>query len=87
MKRYNHDGVPMPMVEDNEGYWVTYEDYNQSLLDCNKLVEKSWRASSVNKENTQFIHEEEIQKLWNIIITLSIVTFSLVSILFFTALK
>jgi tetrahydromethanopterin S-methyltransferase subunit B len=68
MKRYNHDGVPMPMVEDKDGYWITYEDYNQSVLDSNKLVEKSWRA----RDSLSVVSDQKIEKLQNIIVGLSI---------------
>ena len=68
MKRYNHDGVPMPMVEDKDGYWITYEDYNQSVLDSNKLVEKSWRA----RVSLSVASDQKIEKLQNIIVGLSI---------------
>jgi hypothetical protein len=68
MKRYNHDGVPMTMVEDKDGYWITYEDYNQSVLDSNKLVEKSWRA----RDSLSVVSDQKIEKLQNIIVGLSI---------------
>jgi hypothetical protein len=79
MKRYNHDGVPMPMVEDKDGYWVTYEDYNRSMLDNNKLVEKSWRA----RDTQALINEEKVEKLQNTIVGLSIGLFAAVVTLLF----
>jgi hypothetical protein len=79
MKRYNHDGVPMPMVEDKDGYWVTYEDYNRSTLDNNKLVEKSWRA----RDTQALINEEKVEKLQNTIVGLSIGLFAAVVTLLF----
>jgi hypothetical protein len=79
MKRYNHDGVPMPMVEDKDGYWVTYEDYNRSMLDNNKLVEKSWRA----RDTQSLINDEKVEKLQNIIVGLSIGLFAAVVTLLF----
>lgn len=79
MKRYNHDGVPMPMVEDKDGYWVTYEDYNRSMLDNNKLVEKSWRA----RDTQSLINDEKVEKLQNTIVGLSIGLFAAVVTLLF----
>ena len=79
MKRYNHDGVPMPMVEDKDGYWVTYEDYIRSILDNNKLVEKSWRA----RDTQSLINDEKVEKLQNIIVGLSIGLFAAVVTLLF----
>jgi hypothetical protein len=79
MKRYNHDGVPMPMVEDKDGYWVTYEDYNRSMLDNNKLVEKSWRA----RDTQSLINDEKVEKLQDIIVGLSIALFAAVVTLLF----
>ena len=79
MKRYNHDGVPMPMVEDKDGYWVTYEDYNRSMLDNNKLVEKSWRA----RDTQSLINDEKVEKLQNTIVGLSIALFAAVVTLLF----
>ena len=80
MKRYNHDGIPMPMVEDKDGYWITYEDYNQSVLDSNKLVEKSWRA----RDSLSAATEQKIEKFQDIIIVLSVVTFCVSAALLFS---
>lgn len=83
MKRYNHEGLPMPMVEDPNGYWVTYEDYNQHTLDCNKIVEKAWRANSDNREVRDKLHLDQIDSLRNIIVMLSIVVFGSFATIFF----
>jgi hypothetical protein len=76
MKRYNHDGLPMPMIEDKDGYWVTFNDYNNSLLDCNKLVEKAWQANIYNREQQAMINSAQVESLRNIIVMLSFVSFS-----------
>jgi hypothetical protein len=83
MKRYNHDGIPMPMVEAPEGYWVTYEDYNQSMLDNNKLVEKSWRA----RNSLAVVDEIKLEKMHDIIVALSAVCFVSISLLIFIGLS
>ena len=83
MKRYNHDGVPMPMVEDAEGYWVTYDDHNQTVLDSNKLVEKSWRA----RNSLALVDEIKLEKMHDIIVGLSAVSFIAISILIFIGLS
>ena len=83
MKRYNHDGVPMPMVEDAEGYWVTYDDHNQTVLDSNKLVEKSWRA----RNSLAIVDEIKLEKMHDIIVGLSAVSFIAISILIFIGLS
>lgn len=79
MKRYNHDGLPMPMVEHPEGYWVTYDDHNQSVLDSNKLVEKSWRA----RDTLAVADEIKLEKLQDIVVGLSVVCFITISALLF----
>ena len=63
MKRYNCKHGPVDMIEEADGYWVTYEDYNRSTLDNNKLVEKSWRA----RDTQALINEEKVEKLQNTI--------------------
>ena len=83
MKRYNHDGVPMPMVEDKDGYWVTYDDHNQTVLDSNKLVEKSWRA----RNSLALVDEIKLEKMHDIIVGLSAVSFIAISILIFIGLS
>jgi hypothetical protein len=83
MKRYNHDGVPMPMVEDKDGYWVTYEDYIQNVLDNNKLVEKSWRA----RDGLASVNDEKVEKLQHYIVCLSVVSFVAIAILIFIGLS
>ena len=67
------------MVEDKDGYWVTYEDYNRSMLDNNKLVEKSWRA----RDTQSLINDEKVEKLQNTIVGLSIGLFAAVVTLLF----
>lgn len=79
MKRYNHDGVPMPMVEAPDGYWVTYDDHNQTVLDSNKLVEKSWRA----RNSLAVVDEIKLEKMHDIIVGLSIALFVAVAALLF----
>ena len=79
MKRYNHDGLPMPMVEHPEGYWVTYDDYNRSMLDNNKLVEKSWRA----RDTLALADEIKLEKMQDIIVGLSVALFVAVASLLF----
>jgi hypothetical protein len=81
MKRYNHDGVPMPMVEDANGYWVTYEDYNLLSLECNKKVERIFAANAANENKTPET-SEQIDLLHNIIVVLSIISFGAVSAVF-----
>ena len=83
MKRYNHDGLPMPMVEAPDGYWVTYDDHNQTVLDSNKLVEKSWRA----RNSLAVVDEIKIEKMHDIIVGLSAVSFIAISILIFIGLS
>ena len=67
------------MIEEADGYWVTYEDYNRSTLDNNKLVEKSWRA----RDTQALINEEKVEKLQNTIVGLSIGLFAAVITLLF----
>jgi hypothetical protein len=67
------------MIEEADGYWVTYEDYNRSTLDNNKLVEKSWRA----RDTQALINEEKVEKLQNTIVGLSIGLFAAVVTLLF----
>lgn len=83
MQRYNHEGVPMPMVVDKDGYWVTYEDYIQSVLDNNKLVEKSWRA----RDSLASVNDEKVEKLQHYIVCLSVVSFVAIAILIFIGLS
>jgi hypothetical protein len=79
MKRYNCKHGPVDMIEEADGYWVTYEDYNRSTLDNNKLVEKSWRA----RDTQALINEEKVEKLQNTIVGLSIGLFAAVVTLLF----
>lgn len=79
IKRYNHKDLPKEMEECVDGYWVTYEDYNRSTLDNNKLVEKSWRA----RDSQQLVNEGELEKLHDTIIMLSVSLFVSVAILLF----
>jgi len=67
------------MIEEADGYWVTYEDYNRSMLDNNKLVEKSWRA----RDTQSLINDEKVEKLQNTIVGLSIGLFAAVVTLLF----
>jgi hypothetical protein len=67
------------MIEEADGYWVTYDDYNRSTLDNNKLVEKSWRA----RDTQALINEEKVEKLQNTIVSLSIGLFAAVVTLLF----
>ena len=83
MKRYNHDGLPMPMVEAPDGYWVTYDDHNQTVLDSNKLVEKSWRS----RDSLALADDIKLEKMHDIIVGLSAVSFIAISILIFIGLS
>ena len=83
MKRYNHDGLPMPMVEAPDGYWVTYDDHNQTVLDSNKLVEKSWIA----RDSLAIVDDIKMEKMCNVVIALSAVCFVSISILIFIGLS
>ena len=79
MKRYNHEGGPYPMTEDKDGYWITYDDYNQSVLDANKLVEKSWRA----RDSQSIRNDSKIGHLHDVIVGLSVALFvAVVSLVF-----
>jgi len=83
MKRYNQQGGPYPMTEDKDGYWVTYDDHNQTVLDSNKLVEKSWRA----RNSLAVVDEIKLEKLQDIIVGLSAVSFIAISLLIFIGLS
>lgn len=83
MKRYNCKHGPVDMIEEVDGYWVTYDDYNRSTLDNNKLVEKSWRA----RDTQALINEEKVEKLQNDIVGLSIGLFAAVVTLLFIWMK
>lgn len=83
MKRYNQKDGIYPMVEDKDGYWVTYEDYNRCILDNNKLVEKSWRA----RDSLASVNDEKVEKLQHYIVRLSVVSFVAISILIFIGLS
>ena len=79
MKRFNCKHGPVDMIEDVNGYWITYDDYNRSILDNNKLVEKSWRA----RDTQTLVNEEKVEKLQNTIVGLSIGLFAAVVTLLF----
>ena len=81
MKRYNQQGGPYPMIEDKDGYWVTYEDYNLLNLDCNKKVERIFAAKALNENKDPDI-SEQIDLLHKIIVILSIISFGAVSSMF-----
>jgi hypothetical protein len=73
----------MPMVEAPDGYWVTYDDHNQTVLDSNKLVEKSWRA----RNSLAIVDEIKLEKMHDIIVGLSAVSFIAISLLIFIGLS
>jgi hypothetical protein len=79
MKRYNCKHGPVDMIEEVDGYWVTYDDYNRSMLDNNKLVEKSWRA----RDTLAVADEIKLEKLQDIVVGLSVVCFITISTLLF----
>lgn len=83
MKRYNQKDGIYPMVEAPDGYWVTYDDHNQTVLDSNKLVEKSWRA----RNSLAIVDEIKLEKMHDIIVGLSAVSFIAISILIFIGLS
>lgn len=83
MKRYNQKDGIYPMIEALDGYWVTYDQHNQSVLDANKLVEKSWRA----RDSLALTDDIQMEKMCNVIVVLSIVCFVTISILFFIGLS
>ena len=79
MKRYNCTNGPVEMTEDKDGYWVTYEDYNQSVLDANKLVEKSWGA----RDSQSIRNASKVDHLHDVIVGLSAALFISVASLIF----
>jgi tetrahydromethanopterin S-methyltransferase subunit B len=79
MKRYNCKHGPVDMIEEADGYWVTYDEYNQSMLDNNKLVEKSWRS----RDSLAIADGIKEEKLQDIIVGLSIALFAAVVTLLF----
>jgi len=82
MKRFDQIGGPYPMAETPNGYWITYDSYNQSVLDANKLVEKSRRA----RDNQASSYTSKLEHLHNIIIVLSVTLFATVASLIFIGL-
>jgi hypothetical protein len=87
MKRYNHDGIPMPMVEDKTGYWVTFEDHNHTILEHIKQDELKWAKHTKQLSSTTDAREEDlllINQMRKIIIGMSIVTFAALALFFFT---
>jgi hypothetical protein len=87
MKRYNHDSIPMPMVEDKNGYWVTYEDHNHDILEHIKQDELKWAKHNKQLSSTTNAREEDlllIHQMRKIIIGMSIATFAALALFFFT---
>jgi hypothetical protein len=83
MKRYNHDGIPMPMIESTTGYWVTYEDYERLSLDYNKVIDRNWQNSNDIHLRTSQANEELLEKKNHIIIVLSTILFGCIAALLF----
>ena len=71
MKRYNCVNGPVDMTEDKDGYWITYDEYAQSVLDSNKLVEKSWRA----RDSQSIRNTSKIDHLHDVIVALCVALF------------
>jgi len=79
MKRYNCVNGPVDMEEDKDGYWITYDEYTQSVLDSNKLVEKSWRS----RDSQSIRNNSKIDHLHDVIVGLSVALFVSLSFLIF----
>jgi len=79
MVRFNHLGGPYPMEEDQNGYWVKFEDYNLSELTHNKEMEKSYNRyvqeiSSLKDKNGDD-NQDTIDKLRMAVIIMSVIIF------------
>jgi hypothetical protein len=79
MKRYNCVNGPVDMEEDKDGYWITHEEHTQSVLDANKLVEKSWRA----RDSQSIRNASKVDHLHDVIVGLSVALFVSVASLIF----
>ena len=86
MKRYNHDGIPMPMVEDKNGYWVTFDEHNFTILEHIKQDELKWAKHNKQLSSTTDASAEDallIIQMRKIIVGMSVITFSAVSFFIF----
>jgi len=71
------------MEEDDNGYWITHDDFLLSQLEYNKQLEKTWKAQCDERDRLSIDNVDEIAKLRNVIIWLSISLFgSLATLLF-----
>lgn len=75
--RYNCVHGPVDMEENVNGYWVTYSDYELVSLDCNRKLERSWRAETDVQEGIKLKFIEKLEKQNDQIIYLSIAVFVL----------
>lgn len=80
MKRYNVSGMPVQFDEVLNGYWIKYDDYEQSLLENNKSASRMWDSEMRYKETIDGQYSEKLEKQQHIIIILSVACFALSAI-------
>lgn len=88
IRRYNCANGPVDMQEDENGYWIKYEDYNLKELTHNKEMEKSYNRYREEIQKVSFNNidekDEKIDSLRIAVISMSAVIFGLLMTVLFT---
>jgi len=87
MKRYNVKGMPVEFIEVLNGYWIKHEDYENTVLDYNKIISRMSDSGESFRQAIKDECNEKLEKQHRIIIYLSTATFAMASILLFKVLS